>query len=298
MQFRRISKHPARLGECPLWCDETRHLWWVDVLEGALWSWQSETGETERHPILARRLGSIGLCRDNTLILACDDGIYHYDPGTAEQTFLTDPEPGHIGFRKNDGRVDPYGNFWVGTLREQDYAPIGALYRMRLGGRTDTMATGLSIPNALAFDAARKRVYFGDTRAHRIWICDLTPDGPLSERRLFAETEGPSRPDGSCIDADGNLWNAVYAGGRLHQYSPDGDLRQTLALPVSHPTCLAFGGPELKTLFVTCAAEPLSEAERAAEPLAGHVLAIETDIVGRPEYRADFSLQTVRSFAQ
>lgn len=285
MRIEQISVEPCQLGECPLWCERTARLWWVDVLQGHLWSVEPGGDVPRRHRVRARRLGSIALYEDGALLLACDDGLYRFDPETGEQQFLLDPKPDRPAHRLNDGRTDPYGSFWVGCLQEDDYRPGGRLYRIAPDGTCHVEAQGLSIPNALAFDPGRGRMYFGDTRAYTIWACDQLPGGGLANRRVFATLPPPARPDGSCLDRDGNLWNAIYAGGRLHQYSPAGELLQQITLPVSHPTCLAFGGPDLGTLFVTSAARPLSAEERHREPLAGQVLALRPGAVGRPEYR-------------
>ncbi|AEQ51211.1 SMP-30/gluconolactonase/LRE family protein [Pelagibacterium halotolerans] len=289
MEFEQISFEPSRLGECPLWCERTERLWWVDILQGRLWSYDPDSGQRHCHPVKARRLGSIALCEDGNLVLACDDGLYLYDPETGKQDFFVDPEPGRPENRKNDGRADPYGNFWVGTLREADYAPRGKLYRISPEGAVFTEIDGLSIPNGLAFDQSRARMYFADTRAHAIWRCDHAASGKISNRQIFATTTPPARPDGSCIDAQGNLWNAVYAGSRICQYAPDGEILQSIELPVSHPTCLAFGGPGLDRLFITSALEPVPPGQREREPLAGHVLAFDAGVKGRVEHRLNFA---------
>jgi sugar lactone lactonase YvrE len=289
MRVETLGAPPNRLGECPIWCWRTQRLWWVDVLAGELWSHDPLTGDCARHPARARRLGSISLREAGGLILACDDGLYAYDPTSGEQHFLIDPEPGVVGHRKNDGRVDSAGNFWVGTLREADYAPVGALYRISAGLKVERMADALAIPNALAFDPERRRMYYADTRAYVIWVCDLDPiTGELGERRVFARTNAPARPDGSCIDAQGCLWNAEYAGGRVVRYAPDGSIVETITLPVSHPTCCCFGGCRLDRLYITSASEPLSDAERRNEPLAGHLFVIRTAAIGRREFSSVF----------
>ncbi|MCU4179816.1 SMP-30/gluconolactonase/LRE family protein [Bosea sp. BH3] len=289
MRVESLGAPPNRLGECPIWCWRTQRLWWVDVLAGELWSHDPLTGGCVRHPVRARRLGSIALRASGGLILACDDGLHAYDPASGEQRFLIDPEPGVVGHRKNDGRADSAGNFWVGTLREADYAPVGALYRVTPGLRVERKVDALAIPNALAFDPERGRMYYADTRAYTIWACDLDPaTGELGERRVFAQTAAPARPDGSCIDAEGHLWNAEYAGRRLVRYTPDGSIAEEIALPVSHPTCCCFGGEGLDRLYLTSASEPLSEAERRDEPLAGHVLTLVTKAVGKAEFAAGF----------
>lgn len=280
-----VGSAVTRLGECPVWSARDKKLWWVDVLTPALWSHDPVTGETERHLVRARRIGSLALRQQGGLLLACDDGLYGYDPETGDQTLLVDPEPGVEGHRKNDGRTDWAGNFWIGTLRERDYAPVGAIYRVERDRSVSTIATGLAIPNALAFDADRGRAYFADTRAYRICVCDYDAvTGETGERRIFAETVAPSRPDGSCIDAEGYVWNAEYAGGRLTRYAPSGSIDRVVELPVSHPTCCAFGGDDLDRLYVTSAIEPLTPEERQAEPLAGRLLVLDVGVRGRPEF--------------
>lgn len=283
-----VSSDRCRLGECPIWCDRDQRLWWVDVLAPALWSYDPSTGSNHCHEVRARRLGSIAMRESGGLLLACEDGIHAYDPRTGLQEFLVDPEPGVSGHRKNDGRADPLGNFWIGTLREEDFAPVGKLYRVNPGGSVTVEAEGIAIPNSLAFDAERKRMYFADTRAYTIWSYDQDQtSGNISKRQSFAVTTPPARPDGSCVDAEGCLWNAEYAGGRVVRYSPNGEVLFSLELPVSHPTSCCFGGRFLDTLYVTSAAEPLSPEERQEEPMAGHVLSFRLGISGRPEYRTE-----------
>lgn len=277
------------MGECPIWCELTQRLWWVDVLTPALWNHDPATGECRRFDIRGRRLGSIALRKAGGLILACDDGIYSYDPETGYQNFLVDPEPQPIGHRKNDGRADPLGNFWVGTLEEDGYSPVGCLYRIDPQLNVTSRANGLRIPNSLAFDGDRRRMYLSDTRAHTIWAYDYDlSNGEITNQRLFASTSAPARPDGSCIDADGFLWNAEYAGGRIVRYSPDGKIDHAIDLPVSHPTCCCFGGPDLDRLYVTSASEPLSADERSRDDLAGHLLSLDVGVPGRPEFRVGF----------
>src|SRR4051794_38943267 len=160
MAIEALQAPSSRLGECPIWCGLTDRLWWVDVLEPALWSYAASADRCERHPIRARRLGSIALRRDGGLILACENGLHAYDPDTGEQTFIIDPEPDRSGHRKNDGRADSVGSFWVGTLEEENYSPAGALYRIASDLSITVHAEKLMIPNALAFDPERGRMYF------------------------------------------------------------------------------------------------------------------------------------------
>jgi sugar lactone lactonase YvrE len=286
-RFEALPAPANRLGECPIWCGESEVLWWVDVLEPALWRFDPASKTCWRHDVDARRLGSIALRKDGGLILACDTGLFAYEPDTGVRKFLVDPEPGIAGHRKNDGRADPWGNFWIGTLEEENYAPVGKLYRVTPRLAASAVAEGLAIPNSLAFDPERGLVYFADTRAYTIWRAPCDADGAeIGDKSVFATTKPPARPDGSCIDVEGCLWNAEYAGGRVVRYAPSGEILASIELPVSHPTCCCFGGPALDRLYVTSALEPLSESQRADEPLAGRVLELDLGIRGQPEYRA------------
>lgn len=286
IRIERAAVAANRLGECPLWCERTGRVWWVDVLAPALWSLDPATGAARTHPVPGRRLGSIALRRSGGLLLAADDGLYVGDPETGDWAFVCDPEPGMADHRKNDGRADAAGRFWVGTLNERDYRPAGAIYRVGPGGESARMVDGLSIPNAVAFSPDSRTLYYADTRAYCIWACDFDVDsGAIADRRVFATTTPPARPDGSCVDAEGHVWNAEYAGGRLVRYDPAGRIAQVVELPVSHPTCCCFGGADLGTLYVTSARFPLTEDELSQEPLAGSLLAFRPGPAGRPEWR-------------
>lgn len=288
MRIDALDAPANRLGECCIWDDAAHRLWWVDVFEPALWCRDEASGEISRHKIRANRLGSIALRAKGGLLLACEDGLYAYDPATGAQEFLVDPEP-VPGQRKNDGRADSAGNFWIGTLREPDYAPVGAFYRVAPDLSVARIASNIAVPNALAFDPARGRMYYADTRSYCILARGYdAATSALGTPWVFATTQAPARPDGSCIDAEGYVWNAVYVGGRVVRYAPSGEIDRVIELPVSHPTCCCFGGPDLDRLYVTSGIEPLSAAQRAAEPLAGKVLAIDVGIRGRPEYRVAF----------
>lgn len=287
--FETVPAEANRLGECPIWCERTKRLWWVDVLTPALWCYDPATDKSHRHHFRGRRLGSIALRSAGGLILACDDGIYNYDPHTGDQRFLVNPEPQVEGHRKNDGRADPLGNFWVGTLEEETFSPVGVLYRIDPLLGVTLQANGLKVPNSLAFDTDRRRMYLGDSRAHTIWVFDYDPaSGEISNQRIFATTTAPAKPDGSCIDSEGFLWNAEYAGGRVVRYSPDGQVNLSIDLPVTYPTCCCFGGPELDRLFVTSAKQPLNPETQGRGGMAGRLISLEPGVRGHPEFRVGF----------
>ncbi len=273
------------LGEVPVWCPRSQRLWWVDVLGAALHRLDPATGERRDWRLPFRRLGSIALRRSGGLVLATEQGLYGFDPETERTEFLVLPEAGRPTHRLNDGRCDRAGRFWVGSMSDVDFTPTGRLFRVEPDLAVAPMLDEIIVPNSIAFSPDDRTFYFADTRRYRIWAFDFDlASGALSNRRVFAETgPGPGRPDGSCVDAEGFLWNADYAGGRVVRYAPDGRVDRAIALPVSYPTCVCFGGPGLDVLFITSARFPLTPEEAQREPQAGSLFALETKHRGLPE---------------
>jgi len=273
------------LGEVPVWCWRSRRLWWVDVLTPRLHSLDPETGRLRSYAIPFRRLGSIALRDRGGLVLATERGIHAFDPESGAIEFLVDPEPGRPNRRLNDGRCDRAGRFWVGSMNDEAFVPEGRFFRVDPDLRVATILENIIIPNSVAFSPDDRTLYFADTRRFTIWAFSFDiSEGTIGDRRVFAEVhEGEARPDGSCIDQEGYLWNAEYAGGRVVRYAPTGEIDRIVSLPVTYPTCCCFGGTDLGTLFVTSARFPLSHLQASREPLAGALLTIETGFRGLPE---------------
>lgn len=274
------------LGEGPLWCERTARLWWVDVVRCTLHALEPKTGKITSHITQGHRLGSIALREQGGLLLATAEGIDSFDPDTATQQRYAGH--GRLGAtqRFNDGRCDRHGRFWVGTMNE-DFLPEGTLYRLERDGSLAEVFGGIVVPNSIAFSPDSRTLYFADTRRFTIWSFAYdAASGTVSNQKVFAQTTGRAgRPDGSCVDREGFLWNAEYAGGQLVRYAPDGRIDRTVALPVSHPTSLCFGGPSLDTLYITSGRVALTPEALESEPLAGAVLAIQPGVTGLPEPR-------------
>lgn len=187
--------------------------------------------------------------------------------------------------RLNDGRCDRQGRFWVGTMDNGLSQPLGSLYRVDPSGVVTKAAEGFIVSNSLAMSPDGKTLYFSDTRKHLLWAFDLDVDsGHISNRRVFFDhSADKSRPDGACVDADGCVWNAMFAGHRIVRYSPTGKIDRSIELPVTNPTCLCFGGPDYSTLYVTSATKMISPEALANETLAGAVLALNVGVKGLPE---------------
>jgi len=281
-----VVRNADQLGETPLWCDRTRRLWWLDIEQPKLQSYDPSTGETNFTPLPGIFAGTQALAAAGEHLLAEDLTLYLRSATDGSRTDLVSVEPG-LDNRFNDGRVDPRGRFWVGTMDNQLHRPNGSLYRIDPDGACAKVDNGVIVSNGIAFSPDGRTLYFTDTRRHLCYGYDLDlDDGVVTGRRVFADhTATGDRPDGACVDVDGCIWTAFFAGGRIVRYRPNGSIDRVVAMPVTNPTCLCFGGSDLRTLYVTSATKFLSPAQRAEEPLAGSLFAIEGLGQGLPEHR-------------
>lgn len=281
-----LVQNHDQLGETPLWCERTQKLWWVDIEQPRLQSFDPATGAHQAVEMPGTYLGSQALTVSGSRMVAIDLELQLFDTEPATATSFAIVEQG-VDNRLNDGRVDSRGRLWIGTMDNQLHRPNGGLYRIDPNGAVTKMAGDVIVSNGIAFSPDGTTLYFTDTRRHVSWAFDLDlDDGAITNRRVFADYSATGdRPDGACIDVDGCLWTAFFAGGRIVRYRPDGTIDRQIALPVTNPTCLCFGGKDLKTLYVTSATKFLSPEQRAAEPLAGSLFAIEGVGQGLPENR-------------
>lgn len=277
------------LGEGPVWDDVQQCLWFTDIQQSLLLRWDHKGGRLDRFS-LPERLGSIALSDDpDVLVLALASGFACFRPATDHLAWLHRIEPVYRGIRMNDGRVDRQGRFWAGSMVEDaGLAPpeAGSLYRLDPPGRAPpaVLRQGIAIANSTCFSPDGQWAYFADTPTRQ--IRRHATNGDFGHGRLFVEIEGDGWPDGSDVDAAGRLWNAEWGGARISVYHPDGGLAARLPLPVSQPTCVAFGGADFTTLFVTSAREGLSAD---TEPQAGNVLVFEGVPPGLPANRFPLS---------
>lgn len=239
------------LGECPLWDEREGALLWIDIEAPAL----KRFSEGRLHVLpLPEKIGSFALREKGGIVAALKSGIYFLEEDRAK--LLARPEEHREELRFNDGRCDRAGRFWVGSMNDATHAPEGALYRFAPDGTAMRMRKSISVPNSLSWSPDGRTMYFADSPRHKIWAFDYDPQsGEMLKERLFA-TPYPAFPDGSCIDADGCLWNAEYAGGRVVRYTPQGKVDRVIEVPAENPTCCCFGGAKLDTLFITTAKGP------------------------------------------
>jgi sugar lactone lactonase YvrE len=273
-----------QLGECPLWDERAAMLWWVDARWPAVKRLDPATGAVMML-VLPEIVGSIALRESGGMLAATKSGIHLLDPASGALEAKIDPEPHLPDNRFNDGRCDRAGRFWAGTMSHVNREPTGSLYRFDADFRSTKLRNAIIIPNSLAFSPDGRTMYFADTNRHAIWAYDYEPEsGAATGERVFADT-GKGRPDGSCVDAEGCLWNADYGAARVVRYTPAGKVDRSFALPVTNATCCCFGGKDLDTLYITTATQRLTPEELVKQPLAGSLFALHPGVRGLPESR-------------
>lgn len=275
------------LGEGIVWCERAQALYWTDIPQATLWRFRPGDGE-RRCWSMPERLASFALCEDDgwlLLGLASRLAFLHLDSETLVP--LTTVEAG-LPTRLNDGACDRQGRFVFGTLDESDpKQAIGSFYRLDAAlGLQRLPLPGVAISNSIAFSPDGGVMYFCDSPSRRIRCCDYGADGRIGHVRDFVDLgDVDGEPDGSCVDADGGLWNAQWGLGRVVRYRADGQCDVIVELPTRQPTRPAFGGPELNVLYVTSARDGLSREVLGQEPTAGHLFAAAVGSRGLPEPR-------------
>lgn len=277
----------AELAECPVWSAEEQALYWIDIHAPALHRLDPDSGATRSWP-LPRRIGSFGLRESGGVVVALQDAFHLLDLDSGELSFLAAPERHVPGTRFNDGKVAPDGRFWAGTMDEESLSrPIGALYRLDSDGSVHRMVDGLIVSNGLAWTGDARTMYHSDSKAQVIWAYDYDPEhGSIANRRVIAQpSEQIGRPDGAATDVEGFYWSAGISAGVLNRWAPDGRLDRTIPLPCSNPTMPCFGGPDMRSLFVTSLRHDVAADVLAAKPLSGGIFAVRVDVPGVPVAR-------------
>lgn len=274
-----------QLGETPLWCPRTAKVWWINIEQPKLHSFDECTGKHAVYPFDCTFLGSLALHRDGGFVVALDNTLHRFDPVTGALHKIVEVEPADAGTRLNDGRSDSRGRLWIGTMDAAIEKPLGSFYRVDPDGNVQKFFDDIIVTNSVATSPDGRTLYMSDTRRFKLWAFDLDLDrGVITNRRVFVDYESQrGRPDGACVDREGYVWNAVFAGHRVVRYAPNGRLDRVIELPVTNPTCVCLGGPDLRTLYITTATKMIDPAVLAHEDWAGALLAIDVDVAGLPE---------------
>lgn len=285
LDFECLGDERQNLAEGPVWCPREQALYWVDIRRPTLHRYVAATRNVETWP-MPDLVGSLAVRQAGGLLVALRNGLAKFDPETGHVEPVISLEDDKPENRSNDGKCDRRGRFWVGTIHNlKPGTPAGALYRIDASRRVARVAGDIGIPNSIAWSPDDRTMYFADTAKRTIFTYSFDIDsGDIRDRRVFADfPEGSGAPDGSTVDADGFLWNAVYGGSRLNRYAPDGRLDRVVEMPMSQPTSCAFGGRALDVLYVTSAAQRLSAEQLAREPYAGAIIAVDVGVKGLPE---------------
>lgn len=276
-----FEKNHHILGEGPVWDVATQRYYWVDIVEGNIVS-VSHTLDDHQTIHLPDKVACVVLTETGDLLLALSKQIATLDPKTQKLTYLT--EPAAIGEHEmfNDGKVDCMGRFWIGTKHIEHAAPDGKLYTFE-GGALTTKAEGFTISNGLDWNLDHSVMYFTDSPVKTIYQYDFDKDsGQISNPKEFAKIDR-GVPDGLTVDSLGQVWSAHWNGHCVTGYSPDGNIIDVIEMPCEKPTSCAFGGPDLKTMFITSATYYESPAEDTQN---GYVFFKEMRVPGRPSYLA------------
>lgn len=278
-----FDDRPCELGEGPFWHPERGQLFWFDILGQRLLSRRDDAPLEWRFD---RPVSAAGWLDHDTLLIAGAGQLMRFSVATGSVGTVSALEPDRPGNRANDGRADPYGGFWISTMGLNAETGAGSICRY-YRGEIRRLHDGITIPNAISFSPDGAYACFADTAQRRIWRQRLGKDGwPAGDPALFLDLSKQGlNPDGAVFDEDGFLWLACWGGASVIRFAADGREERRIPLPVSQPTCPAFGGADLSTLYLTSAREGLTQHDLAARPLAGSVFRVGTPFKGLPEAR-------------
>jgi sugar lactone lactonase YvrE len=290
----------ATLGEGPIWDMRENALWWIDINEHRLHRYAPNAGPGDGVPSdggpgnrgndttydIGQRVGTVVPRASGGLMLAVENGFAAYDPASKSLEILADPESHLPGNRFNDGKCDPAGRFWAGTLQlaEEDMT-AGSLYCMYPDGRVERRVPNVGISNGIVWTCDKKTMYFIDSPTRRVDAFDYNnATGEIANRRPAIELpEGIGYPDGMTIDAEDKLWVALWAGWGVARFDPvSGDLLEKIDVPASQVTACALGGPDLTDLFITTARRDLKGSLLDGQPQAGGLFHARVGVPGVP----------------
>ena len=276
-----IDAH-ALVGEGPIWDADANVLWWVDIMSSELYAYDPQTGENREWNV-GQHVGTVVQRASGGLMLAVQDGFAAFDPASGALEMLAEPEAHLPGNRFNDGKCDPAGRFWAGSMAYEDQSDQGSVYRMDTDHSVDRMIGDIGISNGIIWSLDARTMYYTDSLdfAIRAYDYDAATGGISNERVIIDIPKAMGFADGFTIDEEGMLWVAHYGAGRVRRWNPDtATVLAEIDLPAAGVTACAFGGPGLDQLFITSASLRLSDAEKAQQPHAGGLFVAEVGVRG------------------
>lgn len=284
-----FDSRPCTLGEGLLWHPTREQLFWFDIINFKLLSrqrGQAFTWSFDRH------VSAAAWVDHDHLLIASENGLSRFNLETGQETMLCEIEADNPLTRSNDGRADPWGGFWMGTMSKAGEMGQGTLYRWVPGhagnsGDLRILAENLSTPNAICFDKSRACAYYADTKTRIIWRQPVDPETgwPVGNRTVFVnlsatDTQPEHKPDGAVVDVEGCLWNAQWGSARVARYSPEGKFLEAIDFPTGHTSCPAFGGADMSTLYATTARQKLPQERPDWKETAGQTFQVESNSAG------------------
>lgn len=273
-----ISDTQCQLGEGAFWHPIRQQFFWFDILGCRLLTIE---GGVERMWQFDEHVSAAGWIDERRLLIASETRLFAFDLETAAQEEICPLETENPVTRSNDGRADPWGGFWIGTMGKQAERGAGTIWRY-YRGVLEPLVQDVSISNSICFAPDKSCAYFTDTMTRRVrrWALDPADGAPIGEAEVFLDLrEEGLNPDGSVVDSEGYLWNAQWGASRIARYAPDGTFVSAVSFPAQQISCPGFGGADLQTLFVTSAAVELDG------PDEGKTFAIQTDVAGQAEHQ-------------
>lgn len=280
--------HDAEVGEGSLWDEREKRLYWVDIHGQCLHRFDPDTSQNETRQV-GEHVGTIVLDRDGGILLATRNGFARFDWNTSQLTHLADPEEGNPETRFNDGKCDPAGRFWAGTMAYDCAEGAGSLYCLETDGLCRAKLSGLSISNGLAWSKDQRFFFFIDSLTYQLHRYDYDPaTGQIANKQVVTEFDKDAEglPDGMAIDQEDGLWIAMFGGSAVLRVDPkSGERTHQVNLPTSNITSCTFGGDAMQDLYITSATVHLTEEQRRAQPTAGSLFIAHSPIPGQQTHR-------------
>lgn len=288
LEARCIQAANATVGESPVWDAERQALWWVDIRQNRVLLHSPESGQIGQW-WMPTQVFSINLTHKGRLLVALETGLHLLCTETGVTERLGDLVHGPKTTRFNDGKIDPAGRLWIGTVDLETSAPVGGLFVVNPDGTWEQKLGGIRCSNGLGWTTDSKTMFYTDSREKVIWSFDFDAEtGTISGQKVHARIEDDAAsPDGLTVDTDGCVWTALFGGYAVIRYDPAGKEMERVRVPAIRPTSCTFGGPDLKTLFVTSESFQLPVDALRRWPNSGGLFAVETQSTGVGAYRFD-----------
>ena len=284
-QLEQLTKTPAILGEGPCWHAEEQVLYWVDIWGKSLHRFHPDTSDDE-HWDIGEMVGTVAPRKNGGLILGLERGFAFFDPTTTKIEHLPRIEDDSIT-RFNDGKCDPSGRFWCGSMDQKEEKSIGTLYRLDASCNPQPFATEIGISNGLGWNPDQTIMYFIDSPTKSVFAFDYdSTSGDISNRRVaFQLGDDDGWPDGMTTDTDGMIWLAEWAGSRVCRRNPEtGEILTQIDTPAPHTSACCFGGPDMNELYITTARKGMTDTQLEQFPEAGNLFRIKTEVTGSPTH--------------